>query len=195
MRLALFDFDGTITKNDSFLMFIRFAFGDTYFMLGIIALAPHLLAYKLKLIPNYVAKQKMISFFFKGMKKDKFNSLATIYSKNHIDKIVKKTALNRLNWHKKKGHKVVIVSASIENWLRPWCKKNKIDLLATKIEVKNDILTGNLSSKNCFASEKVTRIKKKYNLCQYELIYGYGDSKGDNEMLALANKKYYKFFS
>jgi len=62
--LALFDFDGTITKNDSLLKFIRFAVGDIKFIQGLIALSPTLIAFKLKLMPNYEAKEKMLSWFY-----------------------------------------------------------------------------------------------------------------------------------
>ena len=56
MNLALFDFDGTITKNDSLIKFIRFAVGDLKFVFGLFILSPVLLAYKIKLIPNFKAK-------------------------------------------------------------------------------------------------------------------------------------------
>ena len=193
-KIALFDFDGTITTDDSLLKFIRFVVGDRRFLLGLVVLSPMLVLYKLKLIPNYKAKQYMLSWFFKGMSKDAFLKVANEYSLVHIDKILRPKAIEKINWHKNQGHKVVVVSASIECWLRPWCEKNGLELLATKLEIKDDIVTGKLLSKNCYGVEKINRIKEIYNLKDFEYIYSYGDSSGDKEMLELAHEKFYKPF-
>ena len=194
MKLALFDFDGTITKDDSLLKFIRFVVGDVKFIIGLITLSPTLTLYKLKLIPNYKAKQKMLSWFFKGMSKDAFFKVTNEYSLVHIDKILRPKAMEKISWHKAQGHKVAIVSASIDCWLRPWCEKNGLELIATKLEIKDDIVTGKLLSKNCYGVEKVNRIKEIYNLKDFEYIYSYGDSSGDKQMLELAHEKFYKPF-
>ena len=194
MTLALFDFDGTITTDDSLLKFIRFVVGDRRFLLGLVVLSPMLVLYKLKLIPNYKAKQYMLSWFFKGMSKDAFLKVANEYSLVHIDKILRPKAIEKINWHKNQGHKVVVVSASIECWLRPWCEKNGLELIATKLEIKDDIVTGKLLSKNCYGVEKVNRIKEIYNIEKYDYIYAYGDSSGDKQMLELAHEKFYKPF-
>ena len=193
-KIVFFDFDGTITTDDSLLKFIRFVVGDRRFLLGLIVLSPMLVLYKLKLIPNYKAKQYMLSWFFKGMSKDDFLKVANEYSLVHIDKILRPKAIEKINWHKNQGHKVVVVSASIECWLRPWCEKNGLELIATKLEIKDDIVTGKLLSKNCYGVEKVNRIKEIYNLKDFEYIYSYGDSSGDKQMLELAHEKFYKPF-
>ena len=192
--IAFFDFDGTITTDDSLLKFIRFVVGDRRFLLGLVVLSPMLVLYKLKLIPNYKAKQYMLSWFFKGMSKDAFLKVANEYSLVHIDKILRPKAIEKINWHKNQGHKVVVVSASIECWLRPWCEKNSLECIGTKLEIKDDIVTGKLLSKNCYGVEKINRIKEIYNLKDFEYIYSYGDSSGDKQMLELAHEKFYKPF-
>jgi HAD superfamily hydrolase (TIGR01490 family) len=194
MNLALFDFDGTITKNDSLIKFIRFAVGDLKFVFGLFILSPVLLAYKIKLIPNFKAKQKMLSYFFKGLEEGKIKAIAEEYSLEHLDKIVRPSALEKIKWHQTLGHEVVVVSASIECWLKPWCDKHSINVLCTQLEMKNGVFTGNFASKNCYGKEKVNRIRIRYNLASYDMIYSYGDSHGDKEMLDLADKKYYKYF-
>ncbi|TLT01303.1 HAD-IB family hydrolase [Aliarcobacter cibarius] len=193
-KIAFFDFDGTITTDDSLLKFIRFVVGDRKFLLGLTSLSPMLVLYKLKLIPNYKAKQYMLSWFFKGISKDNFLNVANEYSLVHIHKILRPKAIQKIFWHKEQGHKVVIVSASLECWLKPWCEKNGLELLATKLEIRNEIVTGKLLSKNCYGVEKVNRIKEFYDLEEYDYIYAYGDSSGDKHMLELANESFYKPF-
>jgi HAD superfamily hydrolase (TIGR01490 family) len=193
-KLAFFDFDGTITTDDSLIKFIRFVIGDVNTMWGMILLSPMLITYKLKLIPNYKAKQMMLSYYFKGMDEQQFQKAAEEYSLKHIDTILRSKAMEKITWHKEQGHAVVIVSASIECWLKPWCDQNGLDLIATKIEIIDGYITGKLLSKNCYGIEKANRVNAVYNLNDYDYIYAYGDSRGDKELLALADESFYKPF-
>ena len=195
MKLALFDFDGTITVDDSLIKFIRFVAGDAKFLWGMIFLSPMLTAYKLKLIPNDKAKQYMFTYFFKGMSEASFIQVAREYSLNHIKTILRPKAMEKIAWHKEQGDKVVIVSASIESWLKPWCDENNLELIATQLEIKEGVVTGKFLSKNCYGIEKSHRVQKVYNLSNYDHVYAYGDSRGDKELLALADESFYKKFS
>lgn len=192
--LVLSDFDGTITNRDSLICFIRYAVGAIKLVIGLFATSPYLVMYKLKLIPNYKAKQILLSWFFNKFSAEHFNAVASSYSLNEIDKILRPGAMDQLNMHKSKGHTVVIVSASIDSVLRPWCEKNGFELIATKLEVKDSMITGNMSTHNCYGQEKVNKITEKYDLKQYDHIFAYGDSKGDIPMLNLAQDQVYKPF-
>lgn len=193
-KLALFDFDGTLTKSDSLIGFIRFARGNTAYVFGMLFLSPMLVRFKLKLIPNYKAKQMMLSYFFKGMDAKMFQDIALEYSLEHIDPILRPKAMEKMKWHIKQGHKVVIVSASMKCWLKPWCDKHHIDLISTELEIEDEKLTGKFKTKNCYGIEKETRVREVYALDTYEYIYAYGDSSGDKELLALADESFYKPF-
>lgn len=192
MTLALFDFDGTITDKDSLIDFIQYATGKSSYYRGLLALSPMLLAFKLKLIRNDIAKEKLITYFFKGWTHLRFKEIADSYSCGDIRKIIRPDMLKKLHWHQQQNHDIVIVSASMESWLKIWCQENKIDLIATQLEVIDDIVTGKFASKNCHGAEKVNRIKQRYDLSNYKAIYAYGDSSGDKEMLAIANISYYR---
>jgi len=80
------------------------------------------------------------------------------------------------------------VSASMQSWIQPWCDKNNIELLSTQLEFKDGKVTGRFLTKNCHGKEKENRIKELLHVEDYETIYAYGDSSGDTEMLALADK-------
>jgi HAD superfamily hydrolase (TIGR01490 family) len=190
--LALFDFDGTITHKDSLLDFVQYAIGKPAYYKGLLALSPTLLAFKLTLIRNDIAKQTFIAHFFRDWDYVHFKKIADDYSQNAIDHIVRPEMREKLQWHQQQGHDTVIVSASIETWLKPWCEKNNVDLIATQLEVIDNKMTGKFSSKNCYGAEKARRINEQYDLSIYQTIYAYGDSSGDKEMLALADITYYK---
>ena len=194
MKIAFFDFDGTITKQDSTIKFIRFFAGDLKYIIGIMILFPLLVLYKLHILNNYYIKKVIVTYFFKGIREVDFKNKAKLFSSTIIHKLIRKKALARLAWHKKQGHTIVIVSASINLWLQDWCHLNNFILIASELEIVNGRITGNLLSNNCYGPEKVKRILNKYNLSDYSYIYAYGNSRGDYEMLSIAHEKHYKPF-
>jgi len=194
MSIAFFDFDGTITTKDSLVEFIQFAVGKPKYYAGLILLSPMLLRYTLKLIPNHIAKERLIAYYFKGCKSKDFELISQKYSQTKLNDIIRPLALEKILWHQSKGHKVVIVSASIRHWLAPWCEKYDIDLISTELEISNHILTGKFSTKNCYGLEKVKRIEAQYKLKDFASIYAYGDSAGDKDLLDLSDYSHYKPF-
>ncbi|MBL7003992.1 MAG: HAD-IB family hydrolase [Gammaproteobacteria bacterium] len=194
MNLALFDFDGTITHKDSLFDFLLYAVGLPKFIMNFMLLSPYMIAFKLKLMTNQKAKERVIGLFFKGYTAVKFNQIAKQYALNKIDRLVRPEAKAKLQWHLQQNDKVVIVSASIEAWLKPWCDVNGIELLATQLEIVEERISGRFLTKNCFGDEKVNRIKQHYDIKQYPLIYAYGDSSGDTAMLKLADKPFFRCF-
>ena len=195
MKIAFFDFDGTITEADSTARFIRYLVGDSKFFIGIFFLLPFMFLYILNLISNNSIKQILITYFFKGKNINEFKKHAEYYSLNMLEPLIRKKALKEIEWHKENGHDVVIVSASIDLWLRPWCIKNDIALISSMLEVNDNVITGKTRKKNCYGLEKVIRIKELYNLSEYSYIYSYGNSRGDYEMLRIANESHYKPFT
>lgn len=192
--IAFFDFDGTITTNDSFLGFLRYFAGTFRFYLGLLSVSPYIVLFLLGLIKDYHLKTRVCRFFLKGKLLTELEEKAHFYGRNILPKMIRKGAIKKIRWHRKSNHQVVIVSASFRDWLIPFCKKYQLDLIATKLESKDGILTGNLQGANCKGLEKVTRIKQKYDLNNYDMVYAYGDSSGDREMLQMADEGFYKPF-
>jgi hypothetical protein len=62
--LLFFDFDGTITTKDTLLEFIKFSKGKLNFLSGFLIYSPFLVAYKLGIISNQSAKEKVLATFF-----------------------------------------------------------------------------------------------------------------------------------
>jgi len=151
--------------------------------------------YVIFLIPFYSRKDLKQSFYsnFKDFNLTEFNRLCLDFYSLKLKKSIK----NSFKDFKKKtfgDSKVVIVSASISNYLKPWCNEMGFDLISTELEVNDGKLTGRFSTPNCNGEEKVRRIKEKYNLSEYDEIHVFGNSKGDLPMLELGTHKYYKFF-
>lgn len=194
MNIAFFDFDGTITSKNSLADFIQYTLGKGAYFKGLIKLSPILIRYLCKITSNSKAKEKVIAHFFQGWDKKEFQAAAKQYALKKINQITRPKAMAEITWHQQQNHKVVVVSASMHEYLAPWCNTHNIELLATKLEYKNDKLTGNFATKNCHGLEKVARIKAVYDLSNYHSIYAYGDSSGDKALLSIATKTYYKPF-
>ncbi|MGM7311760.1 HAD-IB family phosphatase, partial [Acinetobacter baumannii] len=115
------------------------------------------------------------------------------FAKKVIPSCIRENALERILWHKQQGDQVVVVSASLSVYLESWCKSLDLDVICNQLEIDNGILTGCFIDGDCGYLEKVNRIKNKYDLTQYSIIYAYGDTPNDYAMLELAHRKYYKW--
>jgi phosphatidylglycerophosphatase C len=191
---VLFDFDHTITSRDTLLEFIKYGRGSGRFYAGFFLLSPLLVLYKAKLLPNWKMKQIALRFFFGGMSVDEFHALCDSFVSERIPRFIRKEALQRVLQHTEMGDDVYIVSASPENWVRLYSHRLSIGCIATRLEVKDGKITGNLNGKNCYGPEKVNRIKADIDINVYQSIIAFGDSRGDKEMLELAHEPYYRRF-
>lgn len=194
-RLFAFDFDGTITTRDTLIEFISYACGRRALIGGLIRHMPILIMMKLHMYPNYKAKQRVFSHFFRGMPLTTFNSLCTDFARSNSHLLRKEaiaaidTALNSPDTH------VAIVSASIDNWVSPFFAGRGITVIGTQIETDaNGILTGRFTTPNCYGAEKVRRLLLIHPDRHSYHLTAFGDSRGDKELLAFADKAYYKPF-
>ncbi|MGZ5548837.1 MAG: HAD family hydrolase [Nitrososphaeraceae archaeon] len=193
-KIAFFDFDGTITTKDSLLEFIKFSKGIFTFYFGFFINSPYLVAYKLKIISNQKAKEKVLRFFFKDMALDVFQNFCDEFAKKALPMLIRPKALEEIEKLHKENVDLVIVSASPENWIQHWAEGKGIRIISTQLEISNGKLTGKILGKNCHGDEKVARIKNNYTLSDYEKVFAYGDSEGDKPMIRLASSGYYKPF-
>lgn len=192
--LALFDFDGTITSRDTLLEFIQHSKGRVAFLGGCLLLLPAVVAMKLKLLSNETVKQWMLRVFFSGKTVESFNSSCADFINRKLPGLVRQKALAEIVEHKRKGHRVVIVTASAANWISKWAEEHGVELIATRLETADGRITGKFCGRNCHGREKVERIREHLNLTDYKYIYAYGDSPADMEMLKIATHSYYKPF-
>ena len=156
MKLYAFDFDGTITTKDTFIAFIRFVKGDLRTFLGLLLYAPILIMMKLKLYPNWKAKQQLFTYFFKGMNMKEFKLKCNEFAR-HNKTLIRPLALIEIQKALKEGEKVIIITASIDMWVRPFFSEldKNIHIVGTKIEEKEGKVTGHFVTRNCYGAEKV----------------------------------------
>jgi phosphatidylglycerophosphatase C len=192
--LALFDFDGTITNRDTFIDFFKFVYGNGKIWILFVKFFPFIILYFLKMYSGRKLKELFLKDLIKGWDSAKFEKEAVNYYENRFKSILKDSAMSEIEKLKAEGAKIVVVTASAEEWVKPFSNHNGIDLVATKLEMKNGFYTGKILGQNCRGEEKVRRISEKYDKSLFDTVLAYGDSSGDKEMLEFATKGFYRIF-
>lgn len=192
-KIVLFDFDGTITTKDTLFEFIRHVKGSSSLRMGLLILLPWLVAYKLGLLSSQLVKEKVLSFFLRGISQIQFNEKCNSFS-SVLETLIRPKAVEKIKEYRTNNITIVIVSASIENWIIPWAKQYEAIVLATKLEMVDNRLTGRIKGKNCNGKNKVLLINQTFELSKIEVLAAYGDTTGDFDMLELAKEKFFKPF-
>lgn len=186
--VAVFDFDGTLTTKDTLLEFIKYACGIRRFYIGFLLHFPILVLMKIGLLPNWKTKEMIFSWFFKGMKYKEFERLGKDFAKV-IFSFANQDTTKMLSNHLQDRNEVYVITASIEEWVRPYCNLLNVKaVLGTKVEVEGGLLTGRFASKNCYGKEKVSRLLEAFPDRNSYFLYAYGDSAGDKDLLEFADK-------
>lgn len=190
-KICAFDFDGTLTRQDTLLAFIRYAKGTRAFLWGFLRHAHLLVLMTLGLYPNWKAKQRVFSFFFKDTEAEAFDRLCRQFAIDNSH-LLRPEGVKAVEQAIAAGMEVLIVSASIDNWVQPFFPTVKV--VGTQVEVRDDRLTGRFLTPNCYGQEKVNRLLALHPDRHAYHLTAYGDSRGDKELLAFADEAHYKPF-
>jgi phosphatidylglycerophosphatase C len=191
--IAAFDFDKTITTQDMLFSFLCELHSQPQNFLKSIKLLPVLCAYKTGLLNNHTAKQKLLTTFIENFSYADLNDKAENFAKTKIPLHINPLAVERIRWHQSQHHQCIVISAGLEIYLKPWAAGMGFDeVLATRLEVKNGITQGYIQGRNCFGQEKVNRLLEIAGPKENFILYAYGDSRGDRELLAIADYGFYR---
>lgn len=191
--VAAFDFDGTLTRSDSLLPFLYFTSGVSKFTGYLLQLTPMLVQYFFGKIGNQAAKEAMLTRFFAGVEKPTITELGAHFANQNVPRLLRQKALERLQWHQQQGHYCVLVSASLDVYLEPWGRVMGFDaVICSQLEFDSENrITGRLVGANCYGEEKVRRLRQLVG--NPTVLYVYGDSRGDHELLKIADHAYYRY--
>ena len=193
MNLALFDFDGTITSNNTWTPFLKFAARPSRMAIGRLLLLPIIVGHRLGAVPAGRAREIANCVAFRGERPSALQQRGAEYATEVIPRILRQPALDRIEWHKSEGDDVVVVSASLSVYVGPWCEARNLLYICTTLEERAGRLTGKCIGGDCSGAKKVRRIRERFDLSRYSLVYAYGDTPDDREMLELAHRKYYRW--
>ncbi len=134
------------------------------------------------------AKEAFLARLLAGRTPESLAASAEAFADEVVAGGLRPDTRERLEWHRNQDHETLIVSASPELYVAPLGQRLGVDaVLATRLEVGPDgRLTGRFSGRNCRGGEKVRRLREHLGPDPVTL-FAYGDSRGDRELLALAD--------
>jgi HAD superfamily hydrolase (TIGR01490 family) len=190
MDLALFDFDHTLTVRDTYAGFLR-SIATPEQLRAKWNVAPWLLAYRAKLISAQAIRARATRVGFTGRRLADVQAAGARYAMEVLPGLIRPEMREQLDWHLQRGDTVVVVSASLDAYLQPWCDTLGLELICNRLEHHDGICTGRYADSDCGA-RKVARIRARYDVAGYRRVHAYGDSREDRPMLALAHERWYR---
>jgi phosphatidylglycerophosphatase C len=185
--VAAFDFDGTITRSDTLIPFLRRSVGSARTARALLALSVRITRSMAGAGSRDAAKEELLRRLLAGQPVAALEAVAESFADHLVAYGLRSETLERIAFHHAAGHELVVVSASPEIYVAPVARRLGFTAaLGTRLEVGPDgRLTGRLVGPNCRGPEKVRRLEEWLGeeACT---VVAYGDSRGDRELLAFA---------
>lgn len=189
--VAAFDFDETLTQRDTVVPFLRRFTTPAGF-------ATSLLPQTRRFLPMAIRRDRdrlrelATRIVFAGRPFTEIEAEARSFGAMVAAGWLRHDTTARLRWHLEQGHRVAIVSASYEPYVRVVAAQlGDVDVVATRFDVTDGHCTGNLDGANCRGAEKLRRLDAWLGACGLErsavTLFAYGDSAGDRELLGAAD--------
>jgi phosphatidylglycerophosphatase C len=194
--VAAFDLDGTLSNGGSVFKWLRHVCGARPTWAASLRLTGPLFVGAVRSGTSADrAKERLFHRLLSGRGVNEVTAASTIFALAHFKEHGRRRLLERLAWHLRQGHDVVIVSASPQIY---------VDVVAAELKAAGGLgtrlavdplgnLTGSYLGKNCRGEEKMRRLSEWIEQRDYPvapLVYAYGNSRGDRAMLRAANHPY-----
>jgi phosphatidylglycerophosphatase C len=186
--VAAFDFDKTLSTRDNVLPFLRAAVGMQRLAWAIVRAYPRLIAAWIDDRKRGAAKAALVRRTVTGYDSERLAAVATRFADDVIARRLRPDVVERVEWHRGRGHELVLVSASLAPYLEVIGSRLGFDaVLATGLVVGDDgRLTGELDGPNVRGAEKVRRLDAWLG-DRPATVWAYGDSTGDRELFDRAD--------
>lgn len=193
-QVVAFDFDGTLTIRDSFTAFLKWRAGPWGWAWAMFQLIPAALAW-LGHRDRGRIKAQAVAAFLGGLERAKLEADAERFMEAVWSRFMRPDALECWNdWGRRGAHRV-IVTASPETTVAPFARRlGAENLLGTHMAFDaEDRVTGAFTGPNCRGEEKMRRLRAEYGP-DVRIIAAYGDTSGDTQMLAAAERPGFRVF-
>jgi phosphatidylglycerophosphatase C len=189
--VAAFDVDKTLTDRDCVVPFLRRCQAVPLSASKMLMQAPDLAQGVMRRDRDQI-KKVATRAVLRGKEVKATEALAEQYAWNSVVKWLRDDTTARVKWHLEHNHRVVLVSASYEIYVRHLAAFLGAEaVMATRLTHKAGRFTGELDGANCRGPEKARRlldwITHHVGDPKSTVVWAYGDSAGDREMLAIAD--------
>jgi phosphatidylglycerophosphatase C len=185
--LAVFDFDGTITKPDTFRIFLRQVRSRRAIAGAFLRHGPSIAMALRGGRHRDRAKERVCFDLLGGLSEEEVGTAAKRTVRMILDWALREDSVSRLLWHLTAGHRVIVVSASFEAYVKPvMASLGVTEVIATRWEVgPTGVLTGKFDGVNVRGAAKATLLVA-YLGGPSTVDVAYGNTKGDAALLAMA---------
>jgi phosphatidylglycerophosphatase C len=175
--VAAFDFDGTLTRGGSVWQFLSAICGRVAVARAGIGLFHKLV--RAALVGGAAADDAKEALFVRtlaGRPAREVAQRAALFGVSHYRHRGRTKLRARLDWHRRQGHRVVVVSASPEYYVRAVGHELGVDaVVATRLEVDADgRLTGHFDGGNCRGARKLQGLMQWIEASSEETDIGEG---------------------
>ena len=195
-RVAIFDVDGTLLRGDSLYIASRQSTSSLEWFVALLKCLPALISWQLRLVSTARFKEKVLDVFgiCEAINRaeasgDPGGLLSALRS--HLRPV----ALERLRWHQRCGHQVLLCSASPRPLLQSLADWLGVELLCTELQKEDNRWQPVVLGANCKGQEKVRRVTEHLGSLDGKDFDVYGDSKGDKQLLQISSHPHYRSFS
>lgn len=188
--VVAFDVDGTLTVDDSMVPFLERLAGRVR-LGGRVLRQPAALLGAVARRDRDRFKAVAVRAAYAGREAATVEAMGVAYATVIRDGKLRPDTLARLRWHQREGHTVVFVSASLGAYLHPLASMLGVDAVMCSDAVvgPDGRYTGEMTGANCRGPEKERRLREwlRTNDLDDAVLWAYGDSAGDRELLLAAH--------
>jgi phosphatidylglycerophosphatase C len=154
--LAVFDLDGTLVRGDSFLPFLlSYALHHGRYQ-ALPAFPLYCGLYVCKILSDRTAKERLIRAVCRAQPMPKLAAHAEWFCDTWLQTHLRPSAVERLRFHQKEGHRVILLSASPDLYVPVIARRLGIpEVICTQVAAQDGHCTGLLRGENCKGDAKV----------------------------------------
>jgi HAD superfamily hydrolase (TIGR01490 family) len=186
---AFFDVDGTLVDSDIVRYGVEIRTAEmsaprrALWIAGFLPRIPYYLALDRK---SRAAFQRAFYRVYRGLATEDLEERSRALFHHHVEPRLFPAGLARLGDHRRRGHRVVLVSGSVEAIVRPLADRLDVrDILAPRLEIADGRLTGKLDRPPLAGDRKADAVREfaRENAVDLEVSFAYADSVDDLPML------------
>jgi len=171
--LVIFDLDGTITCNDTYVSFLlTFLKNNPYRLFHCWSLPFVFVYFKLGIRDNTWLKKKFLGAIAGGTTNIKIKVFVKQFIKMIVEQKLRKKALQEIESHKALGHLLILATASFDFYVEDIGNQLGFDAIICTHSVwdNNNQLQGDISGENCYG---ISKFHKVIQYCKKNRSIGY----------------------
>lgn len=187
MPIAFFDLDGTITHRDTlFPLVVKQLSRRPLQLLRLVRVLPAVLRFVLDRDRGRL-KQSLLRATLRGVSREELAATSRAFVRDTLARGCFRDALDTISRHRKQGHFLVLMSASVDFYVPEFARQLGFDeVICTGVAWNGDRLDGTLTTANRRGEEKARCLRELVAQRNDSHTFAYGNSDSDLPHLELA---------